>query len=93
MSHSARLQHLQRHTDHPPVQLLTSAPAASDFLCNEREQTGCVYKQALFPGSLPAHYSLFYSLSGKLALFVHNVYQLVLPYCVIVSLNRLEVQM
>lgn len=36
---------------------------------------------------------LFYPLSRKLALFVHNVYQLVLPYCMIISSIDSEVQM
>ena len=43
MSHFARLQHFQRHTDHPPMELLTDVPAASDFLCNERENKQDVF--------------------------------------------------
>lgn len=43
MSHFARLQHFQRHTDHPPMEILTNVPAASDFLCNEKENKQDVF--------------------------------------------------
>lgn len=82
-------------SNYAPTLLLLQASSAikkkENSMCLQPSLVFRIIPCTLFPLQTSSNSS--YSLSRKLALFVHNVYQLVIPSCMIVSLTILKVQM